>query len=239
MMETMRKKRIVKKALWRHVYETMREQIEQNRYGDSLIIPPEMKLMEEFSCSRVTIRRAMDELRKDGYIARQRGSGTSINPSHCEISTTLRAKQVNEFNDRRDRRIVSVTYETAPSEVTSFFQIPADQTVLKLERLLFSKRKPIAVNTTYLNLNLEPESLKTYIGSLYELLNEKGHPVTEILERFTASFVNDREQELLGLEEPVAVMRRVRNGSSGTVPIEYSYTAYLAGDYELTVKYSC
>ena len=234
----MHKKRIVKKALWRHVYETMREQIEQNRYGDSLIIPPETKLMKEFSCSRVTIRRAMSELRKDGYIARQRGSGTSINPSHCEISTTLRANQLNEFNDRRDRRIVSVTYETAPSEVTSFFQIPEDQTVLKLERLLFSEGRPIAVNTIYLNLELEPESLKAYNGSLYKILNEKGHRVTEILERFTASFVNDREQELLGLEEPVAVMRRVRNGSSGTAPIEYSYTAYLAGDYELTVKYS-
>ena len=238
MMETMHKKRIVKKALWRHVYETMREQIEQNRYGDSLIIPPETKLMKEFSCSRVTIRRAMDELRKDGYIARQRGSGTSINPSHCEISTTLRANQLNEFNDRRDRRIVSVTYETAPSEVTSFFQIPEDQTVLKLERLLFSEERPIAVNTIYLNLELEPESLKAYNGSLYKILNEKGHRVTEILERFTASFVNEREQELLGLEESVAVMRRIRNGSSGTAPIEYSYTAYLAGDYELTVKYS-
>ena len=224
--------------LWRQVYDALKEQIEQNRYGDSLSIPTETKLMEQFSCSRVTIRRAMKELLKEGYIARQRGSGTSINPSRCEISTTLKAKRINEFNDRRDRRIVSVSYETAPAEVTSFFQIPAKKTVLKLERLLFSENKPIAVNTMFLNLELEPDRLKVYNGSLYELLSEKGYPVTEILERFTVSSFDEREQELLGLDGPEVVMRRVRTGCSGTVPIEYSYTAYLAKDYELTVKYS-
>ncbi len=231
------KRTLDKKPLWKQVYERLKKRIEQGQYADRFYLPTESELMEEFSCSRVTIRKAMEELTNEGYITRKRGSGTTIAPHQVDLSTTLQTKVIDEFNDRRDRRIINISYEAAPSEVSSFFKIPAENTVLKLERLLYAENKPIAVNTIFLNLKPDKNGNIDFSGSLYKTLQKEGYPVTEITERFTASCTNDREQVLLGLDKPAIVMRRERRGSSGNVPVEYSCSAYLADDYELTVRY--
>ena len=57
---------------------TLREAIEQGRYGPGHSIPSERQLMEEYSLSRTTIRRAIDALVDAGRLERRPGSGTFV-----------------------------------------------------------------------------------------------------------------------------------------------------------------
>lgn len=57
---------------------TLREAIEQGRYEPGNSIPSERQLMEDFSLSRTTIRRAIDTLVDAGQLERRPGSGTFV-----------------------------------------------------------------------------------------------------------------------------------------------------------------
>jgi DNA-binding GntR family transcriptional regulator len=60
----------------------------------------------------------MDHLLKDELISRRRGSGTIVLPLLQNISTSYRTEVIgNEHNYRKDRRIISVSYEKVPKKM--------------------------------------------------------------------------------------------------------------------------
>jgi GntR family transcriptional regulator len=56
----------------------LREAIEAGRIAPGAALPSERELCEGFGLSRVTIRKAMDELVADGLLERRRGAGTFV-----------------------------------------------------------------------------------------------------------------------------------------------------------------
>ncbi len=236
-MTALLEKKTGQKPLWSQVYEILKERIEQNRYPEGTNLPTENELMEEFSLSRVTIRRAMDRLMNEGYITRRRGSGTIINSRRRNTSTSMQTTIIGEYNDRKDRRVISVSYETPPDAISSFFGTPKNQPVLKLVRRLFVEDRPVSNHTSYLNPMLGIDDGMDFSGSLYETLNRAGYPITEITERFTSSLSDEEEKRWLELHEPKVIMHRQRSGCCGKTPVEYSLVSYVADDYELTVRY--
>lgn len=51
-------------AKYHHIYEILRERIEHEEYPPTSFLPSEHTLIEEFDCSRNTIRRAVQLLAK-------------------------------------------------------------------------------------------------------------------------------------------------------------------------------
>lgn len=60
------------------VYEKITYEIENGHYPLGTILPTESKLSDYFDCSRVTIRKSLSELEKDGYISKRQGSGSFV-----------------------------------------------------------------------------------------------------------------------------------------------------------------
>lgn len=66
----------MKKAKYEKVMDFYKEYIHDNNLTDGEILPSESQVAEHFSFSRDTIRRALDQLEKNGVVYRQRGKGT-------------------------------------------------------------------------------------------------------------------------------------------------------------------
>ena len=64
--------------LYRSVHTELRERIVDGRYAPGAVLPSERRLVEEFSVSLITIRRAMDELVLDGLVERRQGVGSFV-----------------------------------------------------------------------------------------------------------------------------------------------------------------
>lgn len=71
--------------LYVEVYERLREQIHAGTYGVGDRMPPEAELTKQLGVSAITLKRAMDLLRADGYITRRPRLGTVV------VSTTATA----------------------------------------------------------------------------------------------------------------------------------------------------
>lgn len=67
-----------KEPLYKQVSNKILEKIENKEYLEGKLLPPERDLCSMFRVSRHTVRRALKELNKAGYIERRQGDGTYV-----------------------------------------------------------------------------------------------------------------------------------------------------------------
>ena len=65
------------------------EQISQGIYKENDKIPSENELCRAFASSRITVRKALDELVTTGVLYRQQGIGTFVKPQTVEASADV------------------------------------------------------------------------------------------------------------------------------------------------------
>lgn len=65
-------------ALYMEVYKKIKEDIILGKYPAGSLLPTEMELADAFFVSRITIQKAMQLLKKEGYISRTPGRGTFV-----------------------------------------------------------------------------------------------------------------------------------------------------------------
>ena len=64
--------------LYQQVKEDIKAAIEQGKYKPKEKIPTEPELSAEYSVSRITVRRAVEELCSEGYLVKMQGRGTFV-----------------------------------------------------------------------------------------------------------------------------------------------------------------
>ena len=64
--------------LYHQIYLILREQIRAGAFESKARMPTEAEISAEYSVSRITAKRALDELAVDGLVVRRRGRGTSV-----------------------------------------------------------------------------------------------------------------------------------------------------------------
>src|SRR5919201_6830239 len=80
--------------------ERVLELVEGLGIGDA--IPSERQLSDELGMSRLTVRAALDELVREGYLTRRRGSGTFV--SEPKIAQELTMSSFTEDMARRGKK---------------------------------------------------------------------------------------------------------------------------------------
>ena len=63
------------KAKYDYIYRDLKEKIETESYSYQDLLPSEHILVQEYGCSRNTVRRALAELAADGYVQPMQGKG--------------------------------------------------------------------------------------------------------------------------------------------------------------------
>ena len=63
------------KAKYDYIYRDLKEKIETESYSYQDLLPSELILVQEYGCSRNTVRRALAELAADGYVQPMQGKG--------------------------------------------------------------------------------------------------------------------------------------------------------------------
>ena len=63
------------KAIYDHIYRDLKEKIVSEVFPYQALLPSEHTLIQEYGCSRNTVRRALSELASDGYVQSMQGKG--------------------------------------------------------------------------------------------------------------------------------------------------------------------
>src|SRR6266849_6991376 len=93
--------------------ERVLDLIEQLGIGDA--IPSERQLCVDLGVSRLTVRAALDDLVREGYLVRKRGSGTFVSQPKIaqELTMTSFSEEMRRRGMRPGSRTLSLTTTTA------------------------------------------------------------------------------------------------------------------------------
>ena len=166
--------------LYHQIYLILREQILEGKYT-SQPLPGELILAEQFNVSRVTMRRALQDLVKEGLIARGRGKGTFVKPrrdvrpvADRNITSLMADSQRAPGDALVD--VLEVVRISPPPDVIDALMLTSRDFVQKIIRVQTVAQQPQAHLTTYI-----PELLGQTFGrrdlqakSIDTLLEESG-----------------------------------------------------------------
>lgn len=162
--------------LYQELYNALYSQIVSGAYSKVKTLPSERELCELYHVSRSTVRRALDTLRKNGYINTLQGSGNFVRPQMYlqplskfhSFAGSLKANHVEIAN-----RILD--YALIDSDTYLQSVLPSRQPGEKwhrLTRLRMASGAPLMIETAYLPqrrfYHLDIDYLKT--NSLYAYL---------------------------------------------------------------------
>lgn len=207
--------------------------------GDCL--PAERDIASMSGLSRVTVRKAIQELVAAGQLVQRRGSGTYVAQKVERLEQALSLlTSFTEDMARRGRDVVSKWISRridapAPEEVMAL-GLGAGERVARLERVRCSGGVPLAIERATLPLSLLPDPMEVST-SLYAVLQTRGLRPTRAVQRISATSLDARDAELLGVAVGVAGLRieRISYLPSGRV-VEFTRSLYRGDAYDFAVE---
>lgn len=202
----------------------------QLKPGDA--IPSEWDLATVYGVSRLTVRHALDNLARQGWLSRRHGVGTFIaNPTVTRIapSNLSFSEQMRAVGRRPSSRLVSIQVMPAGGEVAGHLRLQESEPVVEITRLRLADDEPILLETSYLSQTRFPgleNATSLTSGSLYEYLATQ-YQVHVVEMDQTLEPVILSESEARYLETPTgspAVLSEVIAYTYNGDPIEYCWS---------------
>ena len=214
-----------------HLYEQLRgelrDRIERGVYRPGDLFPSEAELIAEHSVSRITVRRAIAELQREGLVTTRQGAGTYVSDparagAQCLLSFTSVVLREGRVPGARS---ISMAVEHGPAVVTRQLRLPMDAVLVHIKRLRTVDGEPVFLSDAYVPVSVLPNTARDHLApsgldqSLYRLI-ERYHPVplADGEEVATAVIANEEVRRIFDLPQHSPVIRntcllRDRNGS--------------------------
>jgi GntR family transcriptional regulator len=207
-------------------------------------IPSERQLSTDLGVSRLTVRAALDDLARDGYLVRRRGSGTFV--SEPKIAQELTMTSFTEDMRRRGMNPASKTLSLdvvpAGAQLGRFLHVSPSEPVVVVKRLRLADRETMAIETLHVREALVPglsgDELEKH--SFYELLRERyGTVIAGGVQTIEPTVTNAEESEALGvpLHSPAFLFERFTSDGEGNV-VEFVRSIYRGDRYRIVTDLS-
>ena len=217
--------------------------IETGEFQEGDPIPTERELGEQFQVSRITVRRAIAELSRTGYLTTHQGKGTFVaTPKLDRPMSQLKSfsSAVTAEGHQPGSRLLSLHHERASGKAASFLRITENSWIWRIERLRLADGEPIGISSVCLNLPpdifLTPAELEREV-SLWSILERKGVDLAESEETIQSMAASESQAELLQVEPgfPLLLVEGVVY-TSHRIPVEY-HCIFNRGDrYKYSIR---
>ena len=222
--------------LHHQVYLDLAASLDAGRWRAGEQLPTERDLAEHYGCSLITIRRALDELVREGRIERTRGRGTFVLHPRLDRDIASRASFAEEMRQRGldpETRLISARPESASVAVAGALALEPGSPTLYLERLRLASAEPYLLEQVHLPAERFPGLLASDLehGSLYESLSTRyATQVVRAREALEPVLLRAREARLLGQRRgaPALLIEGIAFDADDA-PVEFGRT-FVRGD---------
>ncbi len=217
--------------LHHQVYLDLRSALTATEWAPGDQLPTERELAERYGCSLITVRRALDDLTRQGLLERTRGRGTFVTqpPIVRDIAGQVGfADEVRQLGYEPYTVVVTARLEGAPSAAAAALGIRLEAPTYYLERVRGASNVPLLLEQVRLPAERLPGLLDHDFGveSLWDVLENDYHlPVGRRQDVLSAVVPTAREASLLGLRtRRPSIQLEGTAFTTGGEPIEYSRT---------------
>ncbi|MDO5119737.1 MAG: GntR family transcriptional regulator [Coriobacteriales bacterium] len=227
----------------------IRHKIADGDYSQGDRLPTIPELCKLYDVSKITVKRAMDELESIGLIARRRGSGTYVKGIAGTSTLTSARNALTQgeailpdsemLGSNVTRTVHEFMVVQPPSDIAQILDIAPDAFTYYICRTRFADGVPDRVEHTYVPLSISPSLRKSDMeGSLYRyIVDQLGLKVASAHRAIAAVHPTVDEARWLGVElqTPLVSVRQVGYLDDGTA-FEVSTCVHAPGYEFFTVS---
>jgi len=186
--------------------ELLLKDIEGGVYKSGDKIPTEFELCDAYQISRPTVRQAVDELVREGYLVRKRRLGTFVSPRvFTKAATIFRtfAEEISEKGLPHSAKLIKKEIVKASEELAKILKVNPGDPLFHIVRLRLADNEPLVIRDSiipcYLDEDLFDQDLEELI--LYEHFGKKGYYPYRSKQTFQAVKASKEEAGLLEIQE--------------------------------------
>lgn len=193
------------KPLYIQIKQAILQQIKDKKLapGDKLL--SEAQFQKEFKVSRITVRKAIDELVTEGYVTRLQGKGSFVKRQNHDRQKTLSLTQVCQ---EQGKKLTSeVLYADKAAVPGNFADLFATNSLIEIQRLRKIDGVPIMLEKTFFSTAFDFLLAQDLTGSLYQILEDHQiEPDYKGLNQVTISQLTDEEAKLFNVQSGISVI---------------------------------
>ncbi|MEM6462445.1 MAG: GntR family transcriptional regulator [Pseudomonadota bacterium] len=218
----------------------LRERIEAGTFKPGDRLPSEAQLCADHGVSRGTVVRAIEQLVTEGIVHRRQGAGSFV----ARPSLRRRAGNLLSFTEaaagegkQSQQSVIAIT-AASPEQIRQF---DCSGPAVYLCRLRLLDGLPCAIHRSIVPAHVarqidalsgsDDTALHDPAFSLYQAFDRAGFKIREARERVTTRLANAEERQLLGLNDPAAVMIVFRRSYDGAGRLIEAVEAVYHGEY--------
>jgi GntR family transcriptional regulator len=228
---------------YHQVYVSMRAWVRDGTYRPGEQIPTEPALCAMFGVSRITVRKAVDELVREGWLVRHQGRGTFVELSSARgpasVDLTEAISQVADLAAVTRVRDLHVAEIEPDEETRAALTLGTGERVQRASHVRLLRGVPLGFITTFVPLDIAARVKPHDAGGqpLFELLERSGIRVGEAEQWIAATLANVEVARALAIDvgAPVLKLTRVVFDTDAR-PVERVVALYRADAYQYRMR---
>lgn len=221
--------------LYYQLHTQLRQAILNGSVSHGAQMPTEQQLAEAFGVSRITAKRAMDELAAEDLVARRRGKGTHViyeyTPKPVQAPLIGMLQEIESMARHSDVSVLHLAREKPPEAIAEMLALNEREKALTLERVRSRDREPFghyASWTAGLSGTLRKGDFRN--TPRLEIFRRHGLEITHVTQTISASAATPLLAERLDTEVGAPLIELTRHSftteGSKERMVDYLHTHY-------------
>jgi len=229
--------------LYIQVFDNLKKKFESGELAVGSQIPVEEELCKIYGVSKATIRLAVLELVRQGYLMRQQGKGTFVCKRVIPEGLTMSASFKELMLEAGVSFTTSVLAQTVMMPVDDLdikLAMPENRHIIYIKRLRAVDNEPVLLQEAFIPYHICPDIIKEDVAnnSLFELFEKRYKiTITKVKDYIEVTHSKKDEGELLGLSAGAPVLLLEQHFYSGDDQIMYMRTVKKPDRFRLFLEF--
>ncbi len=201
--------------LYHQLYSLLKNLILNGTLRNGTLMPTEQQLSDAFSVSRITAKRAMDELAAEKLVERRRGKGSHVifkyKPGPVKAPLIGMLQEIESMARQTEVRVLEVAQLQPPGEVREELLVNPDDTALRIVRVRSRDGEPFGYYESWtIGLKKKPSTNKLETTPRLEIFREQGLNISHVKQTLSAVSASDAIAEALKIKPGTPLLSMVR-----------------------------
>lgn len=224
--------------LYYQLYSLLKQNILNGSLEDGTQLPTELGLSEKFDISRITAKRALDELAAEGLVARRRAKGTHVThkyePKPVKAPLVGMLQELEFMGKHSDAKVLEVILARPPTVIAQEFGLAEGETALKMTRVRSRDNEPFGYYTSW-SVGLNQGTDKATLESLtrLEVFRKNGIEIKHVKQILSAKAATPEVAAELGVEAGFPLLSLTRRSfDENEKLVDYLHVRYHPGRFQ-------